>query len=408
MTRSFDPVLSAALRNELEHLADREAARPARPVLARPQVWISVVTALVLVAATVGVLRLTAPAPVPAKPAGGVVDPLSRITDPTSPYYVARSVTTLLDTAGRGSGTVAFDVPGSVREYQLYVNCSRGDVEAEVDGQGAMKGGCVRDSGTNYSQVITAGRHTVSVRVGADVQWALTIIERPGPTIAAGDPIDPLTAVRDLRNPDAIPGAASPLLQDRGDRTGEVRTVAVPEGVRRLRVLLVCSPSAPAVRVRIDGHQVLGCMNAIAHWYDFTPSSRSITAQVVSVSRVPWRLLVLPAPAGATDSPENALLPYPETAGPGAVLARAHGVGATATGTYRRPAVIAVTTTCRGRGWLEIRLGEGDGTSTRGTACSTTRPDRVGFGGEAGKSERRWTVIPHGDISWTFQISDDR
>ena len=35
MTRSFDPVLSAALRNELEHLADREATRPARPLSTR-------------------------------------------------------------------------------------------------------------------------------------------------------------------------------------------------------------------------------------------------------------------------------------------------------------------------------------------------------------------------------------
>jgi len=57
-TREFDPVLSAALRNELEALATRGPASR-RPALRDPQIWITAVTAVVLVLATIGVLQLT-------------------------------------------------------------------------------------------------------------------------------------------------------------------------------------------------------------------------------------------------------------------------------------------------------------------------------------------------------------
>jgi hypothetical protein len=411
-TRQFDPVFSAALRDDLEALAEQEhagaPAGPTRtPILRRPQVWVSVVTALVLVAATLGLLRLTDRPPQPADRTPAVVDPLTRITDPGSPYYVARSLTTLLDATGTGSGSRTFDVPGDVSDMRVYLNCS-GSGSAKfgvgIDAEGSMSGGCDRDSGNSYSRAVTPGRHTVEVGVAKGVVWAITIIRTPSPTVAKGALIDPLAAVRDLRNPDAIPGDVRPLLQRHGTATSSPETFAVPGDVRRLRVLLVCSPSSAATRVRIDGHEASGCMNAIAHWFDLTPSSRSVTAQVVAPDGGAWSLLVAPAPKGAKDSPESARLPYPRVEG--TVVGRARGAGATATGLYAGVAEVTVTMTCRGSGWLEVSTGNGS-TSTQGATCSSG-PSTTGMGGDDGGGRtRRWTVVPHGDVSWTVQLSKD-
>ena len=148
-TRQFDPVFSAALRNELEALAERADAAPAaaphRPHRAplRSQVWISVAVALALVVATLGVLRLTAPHVPPADHGPAVVSPLTRITDPRSPGYVARSVATLLNARGTGSGTRTFDVPGGVTSLTVYLNCSgSAKYEVELDGRGSMSSSC--------------------------------------------------------------------------------------------------------------------------------------------------------------------------------------------------------------------------------------------------------------------------
>lgn len=408
-SRQFDPVFSAALRNELEVLAERPERRATpswTPALRHPQLWVSVVTALVLVAATVGLLRLTDHHAPPADRTPAVVDPLSRLVDPRSDSYVARSVTTLLDTRGTSAGSRTLDVPGDVSDMRIYLNCSgSAKFAVEIDTDGAMSGGCDRDSGSSYSMAVSHGRHTAKVTVAKGVAWALTVIRTPAPTVSAGALIDPLAQVRDLRNPDAIPGDTRPLLDLHGRATSSPTTFAVPGDVHRLRVLLVCTPSSAATVVRLDGHEVRGCMNSIAHWFDLTPSSRAVTAQVIGPVGAAWALLVVPAPEGDANSPENTLLPYPKA--PGTVVAQARGAGATAAGTYRRLEDVSVTVTCRGTGWLEVATGNGVIT-TRGTRCSPTSPDTSGMGGDStGPATQRWAVTPHGDISWTVQLSKD-
>lgn len=410
MTRStarpFDPVFSTALRNELEGLADGPARAP-RSAARRPQLWVALVTAVVLVAATVGVLRLTHPPVQPAAPRPAVVDPLARITDPRSPYYVARVVDVLADAQGVGSAARPFDVPKGVSDLRIYLNCSgSAKYTVEIDREGGNTGSaCDGDTGTNYSEAVLPGAHRVGVRVAKGVRWALLIIRTPDPTVSTGALIDPATAIADPTDPDSIDGDTTPLGRAYGTGDGVPGTLQVPRGVRRVRVLLVCRTPSAAAQVVIDGRTFSGCMNSIAHWADLTLTSRTVDLRETVPAGVRWSLLVVRAPKGTEDSPESTVLPYPATGG--RVLARSRGAGAEASGTYVQPHDdLGITTTCRGTGWLEIRTGTG-GTTTRGSACSTSHPESIGFGGEGDAGKHTYTVIPHGDISWTIQLTDD-
>ena len=409
-TRDFDPVLSAALRNELEALADgrgaeRGATRHRTPGVRRPQVWITVATAIVLIIATFGALRLSAHDVPPADPGSRVVDPLTSATTPSSPYYVARSVRVVLHARGTGSGTHAFTVPAGVQDVTLRVNCAPDRTfSTRIDGLGDSSGGCSRDGGSSFSGPISAGAHRLTLQVGAGTAYRLLLIATPGPTVSPGALIDPLQQVRDLRNPDAVVGDTRPLLRA-SQATGSAVSAPLPAGVRRVRVLLVCTPASASTTAVVSGRLVSGCQNSVAHWLDLTPPTRTLTASVRAPLGTTWSLLVIPAPQEAKDSPANTALPYP--AMQGTVLAQARGAGAEATGTYEQTTdSIGISTTCRGTGWLEITTGS-SGTTTRGTACSTTRPSRVGFGGPDDVGRHRFAVIPHGDISWTFQITRD-
>lgn len=406
-SRQFDPVFSASLRNELEALAERPDALESvgrRPIAARPQVWAVVVTALVLVAATVGLLRITHAAPRPAEPTHPtVMDPLSRITDATSPYYVARAVRTIVDTRGVGPGARDVQVPPGVTDVRVYLNCSgSAKYSVGIDGSGAMSGSaCNRDSGTNASMGVRPGKHTVTVGVSKGVAWALTVIETPPPTVSSGALIDPLAAVRDRRNPDALVGNAEPVLVATGLTGGS--TASTPNHpAARLRAYFVCRTASASATAVVDGHVMRGCMNSIAHWFDFTPSAGPLTARFETTGDAAF--LVVRAPQGVTDSPASVELSYPKAQG--TLLARAAGSGAVASGTYRpHGTALTITTTCRGTGWLEIMTDQG-GTTTRGEPCSATAPNVTGFEGPRDSGTRpTWSVVPHGDISWTFQLS---
>jgi hypothetical protein len=409
-TRQFDPVFSAALRNELEALVDakEETGRPPKAVrvlLHRPQLWVSLVTAVVLVAATLGVLQLTAPPPVPAQ-SSKVVDPLSRVTDPSSPGYVARAVQVLLHVRATGPGAHDFDVPSGVTSLRVYLNCApTGQSAVDIDGDGKLSGECSRESGSTYDLPVKAGAHEVEVTIGKRTDYTLLLMTSPAPTVSAGGLIDPLTAIRDRRNPDALVGDTTPVLEVTTAAGGGSGTSSTPlRSSKRLRAYFVCRTSSSTAEAVVDGRAISGCMNSVAHWFDFTPRSSTMTARITSPGET--ALLVVPAPKGAKDSPASTVLAYPRS--PGTLLAGARGTGAPATGTYRNPGLtIAITLTCRGTGWLEIATGDG-GTTTRGNACSTTKPNTIGIGRDRRDTKAQpWTVIPHGDISWTFQLSTD-
>lgn len=407
--RDFDPVFSTALRHELEHLAEAAGREPApRPALRRPQVWVTLVTAAVLAAATVGVLRVVQLPVVPAAPPPAVVSPLSQITDPEDrASYVARAVRVLLDARGIGPGSRRVEVPADVQEAQVYLGCSPSSpFTVEIDGGGGASSTCAARLGGSFSGAQKPGAHRVAVTVPKGVAWALTIIAKPPPTVSAGALVDPLTQVRDRRNPDALVGDPRPLLRLQGSGDSRPLRFTVPPGVGRVRVYLPCRPTSAATAAVVDGRRISGCQNAIAHWFDLTPSASTVTASVTAPAGVAWSLLVVPAPPGAKDSPPSAPLRYPASGGDGPVIARARGIGAQATGTYtRRSDGIGVRIVCRGTGWIEFSSPDGD-TSTRGDACGA--PTNTGFGGGVGTAPKRlrWTVTPHGDVSWAVVITD--
>ncbi len=183
-TRQFDPVFSAALRNELEALADasQEEITPphgVRALLHRPQLWVSLVTAVVLIAATVGVLHLTTrPAAVPAGH-GRVSDPLSQITDPKYPDFVARSVLTLLHTSGVGPATSSVTVPPGVSSVRAYIRCAPATT-FRITIAKFVSSRCDATSQGGLGDVpITAGTHAVVVSVPEAVAWRLVVIATP-------------------------------------------------------------------------------------------------------------------------------------------------------------------------------------------------------------------------------------
>jgi len=408
-TRQFDPVFSAALRNELEALVDAPKPIPAKGLLLtlrKPQVWISIVTAAVLVAATIGLLQVTHGGE--SAPAGRsrVADPLTSITNPSSSGYVAREVQTLLHVSATGPGAHDFSVPTGVTSLRVYVNCApTGKSGVGIDGDGKVSGECSRVSGLSYDMPIDPGTHEVEVTVKKGTDYTLLLMASPAPTVSTGALIDPLAQVRDLRNPDALVGDTSPVLditRTAGDGRGSASTPL--HSSDRLRAYFVCRTSSSTAEAVVDGHTISGCMNSIAHWFDFTPRSATLTAQVDPTGDS--ALLVVPAPKGAKDSPANTTLRYPKA--PGTALGRARGAGTPVSGTYRRPGTsIVFTVSCRGTGWLEMTTTDG-GTTTRGTACSALSPQTSGFGGDSKDSSlKTWSVIPHCDISWTFQISTD-
>ncbi|MFD1721922.1 hypothetical protein [Amnibacterium endophyticum] len=409
-TREFDPVRSAALRNELESLPTARSAPSVAERLCRPQVWVTAVTAILLLAATVGVLQVTAAhEPQPARTGG--LDALQQVTDPDSGAFVARAVHVLLQARGEGLGERRFEVPSGTGSVRVLLVCASdehftidlsGGGGAPASGASTLSGGCGRTIGGTGDVPVEAGAHRVAVHTPADVRWDLLVIRTPDPTVRTGPVIDPLAAVRDPYDPDSLPGDTRPLLQGSGRGSDRVSGPTAPAGVR-LRAYLVCSPSSSSTTATIDGHRVRGCMNSIAHWFDFTPTDGRLVADVRASGD--WALLVVRAPAGAAgDSPDATVLPYP--AEQHDVLARTRGSGASASGTYvRRSAWLTLVMTCRGSGSLEVETPDG-GTRLRGRCDG--HPIETSFGGEddgIGRT-RTWTAVPHGDISWTFQILD--
>jgi hypothetical protein len=402
-TRQFDPVFSAALRNELEALADAPA-KGFLPTLRKPQVWISIVTAVVLIAATVGVLQVAHGTQ--SHPAGRsrVVDPLAAITDPGNGGYVAREVQVLLHVSAKGPGAHDFSVPSGVTSLRIYLNCApTGHSGVGLDGDGKVSGDCSRESGSAYDLPVTAGTHEVEVTVKKRTDYTLLLMASPAPTVSAGPLIDPLTQVRNLRNPDALVGDTTPLVQMSSARFGDrEERFPVPAGVTRMRAYLVCRPSSATTEMRVGTHVVIGCMNSIAHWFDFSTDKPSIAVSVTSP--VDWSLLVVPAPKGAKDSPENTLLPLPAPGADQHVLAQARGAGDQVVGTLPASRTgIDIGVTCRGTGWLEVATAQG--TIGRGSDCTTLGRFGTGIGGGPAK-RGPYTVTPHGDISWTVTISD--
>ncbi|WP_375389426.1 hypothetical protein [uncultured Amnibacterium sp.] len=190
-TRQFDPVLSAALRNELEALADRHEVPAPLRVIHRPQVWVTVATALVLAVATLGVLQTTRGMEAPpgrSSTGASLQDPLAEITDRSSALYIGDSPAPILHARADRTRTFALVVPRGVASVRFYVVCTAGSSwTLQIDARSS--GGC-HGSITGYEDVPAAqlrGSATVTVRPGTE--YVLLVIPTPTTTPPAVSPI---------------------------------------------------------------------------------------------------------------------------------------------------------------------------------------------------------------------------
>lgn len=188
--REFDPVLSAALRQELQRRVDATSG-PASGSAAsrhpRRQAVIAIAVAAVLIALTVGTLRLTASAPSPATTGrtaatgGGIVDPLSELTDPSDDRALADGTyAVLLASRAAGARSFSFEVPPDVTSVRVYLACAPAST-FRVTVARAFSGGCASRF-QDFADIPTrSGTRTVRVTVPGSTRYSLLVVTTPDP-----------------------------------------------------------------------------------------------------------------------------------------------------------------------------------------------------------------------------------
>ncbi|MGT2426251.1 hypothetical protein [Amnibacterium kyonggiense] len=306
--RQFDPVFSAALRNELEAIADAGDAparphrphRPVRAALARPQVWVSVITAVVLVAATIGVLQIAHRTTLQPAATTAISDPLEQITDPSDPEYVGAAPLVLLSTRGTGSTMIGIDVPPGVTSVRPYLRCLPLASFRISLGKGFSTGCDARSA--DYADIpVVAGRRTLALRIPADTTWRLVVIVTPstGTTtsstlhVTAGPEAitDPLAQITDPADQSFVARSVSPVVDVSGIGSRRI-PLAVPAGVSAVRIYIVCASGADWA---LDG-ETSQCRGRITGWSDQRVSRLPSSLRLTLPAGTRFHLLVIRSP----------------------------------------------------------------------------------------------------------------
>jgi hypothetical protein len=426
-TRQFDPVLSAALRNELEALADRaEDPAPTRPVLARPQVWVTAVTALVLVLATVGVLRLTAVEGTP--PAGGggsLVDPLVASGGPSEDETLRDTpVTTLLHRESTGPTTFAVDVPAGTTWLGVYATCSpRSAITVADDAQGDLRSTCAFDGAVSSSTADpSTGQRRIDVVVPERTRFRILVLAAtPASTttvsqlevrdVPAGVS-DPLEEIQDPASDSYIRANPEVLVHASGGSDGTF-PIVVADDLTSVRPYVNCTPES-GYRVEIDGVSTIEgtCDPSFSGSFSdipLEPGQHTFTVRLTgaeSADRAFVALLIAtPQYLPSTSGPSRAPLPYPTNLAADQVLARDRGAAGITTGRIPRSVRgVSISITCRGDGAVAVQTPFGTlGNPAGRDACGTDEAVQTG-GGVSGRrlvDRPRYTITPYGDVRWT-------
>jgi hypothetical protein len=279
---------------------ESDAARVARPLIRRPQLWVTAVTAVILVVATLGVLHLTArPTAVPAH-RDTLSDPLAQITDPASGDFVDASPLVLLTTSGIGSATASMDVPPGVTSVRPYIRCAPLASFRITVGKG-FSTGCDARSADFADIPVKAGRQSISVRIPDDVTWRLVVIATPDDSTTTSSTLevttgpdailDPLDEIENPASTDYVAADVTPILHETGEGSARF-TLDVPKEVAAVRVYLVCAEGA---RWSLDGTS--GTCRGRINAYEEEPTSQLRPSLRVTVPKgTRFWLLVIAAP----------------------------------------------------------------------------------------------------------------
>ena len=426
MTRSFDPVLSAALRNELEHLADREATRPARPAAAaRPQVWITAVTAVLLVVATLGLLRITGGsdgAPAAARPG----DPLTAAHGPLADAELRGTPVTVL-AQGRAIGGSRFrlSVPEGTTRLTAYATCGpAGSAKLELLGFSGS-GECAPASARAFTlQDPGSGPTELRVDLPSGVAARILVIAvAPSSTTTLSQlrvhdlPAglrDPLTEILDPRSDAYIRAAPDVLLGASGTGSRDL-PVVLPAGTTSVRPYLNCSPETRQYSVGVDEGSMHGeCSSGFGGSFGdvpMTPGAHTVRVRVPKGTAWSLVLIATPVYTPATAGPVRALLPYPSGIAPDRVLGRERGAFGIVTGRLEGTMTrVSVTITCQGDGTVTVATPFGTaGNPAERASCGARSPKRTstGMGGPERVTDPRFTITPYGDVRWTVTFTRD-
>lgn len=413
-TREFDPVRSAALRHELEALPTARSAPSAAERLRRPQVWVTAVTAVLLLVATIGVLRLTAAHE--AAPAQGdrITDPLTRLTDPDDPQYLPNGVETLLHLSGTGPGTYLLDVPEGTTSVRPLIACSPA-ADFRITVGRAYWTGCDRTGSPGFADIpVSAGVQPIAVQIPDGVRWRLAVIVTPeeGTTY---------WTLRVTDAPDRSPGVTEyPAPEQEEDVP--VGVAAGGTGTTTGRLFAPVDELALVTSCRGSGGLVVTLSNGFRFGTDDSPlpCGASATTSVQSASndtargyRGDGRMTYTVRAVGdvrwtATfSSRTEERLPYPSVSGP--LLGRTRGSTTSSFGALDGdPARVRITATCRGTGTLSVEVAHGqtgggpfDGSPA--LPCDA-RSERV-VNPEAGSGALRYGIVPSGDVLWTVTFT---
>jgi hypothetical protein len=188
----FDPAFSRDLRQELVSRSDAVARPRTRPHGSLPQrraLLTTIVTAVVLLFITIGVLQVVRPAAGPAAPSSGVastvVDPLTVVTDPAQgEQFLSRSPDVLLHAIGTdgASHSATIDVPDGTTTVRIWLNCTEGAHFAISLHRHARTGTCASSDATPWDVTVPAGaRVTVQYAVPdpPDASYAFLVVALP-------------------------------------------------------------------------------------------------------------------------------------------------------------------------------------------------------------------------------------
>ena len=106
--------------------------------------------------------------------------------------------------------------------------------------------------------------------------------------------VDPLSEIRDPRNPRYVDSSAAPIAHFRA-KGSKTRTIVIPKSTKLVRVYLACTPST-TFDIRVQKEFKGGCSRQFQNWADIPTEPGATKLEVTVPSKTEYIALVIPDP----------------------------------------------------------------------------------------------------------------